>query len=96
MEDGQTSDSRMGSKYQWEPNPIMAVGVGVITVIIVFIPAVCSVCYHVHRKSQGGKVRVKYVMMYSKSHKRKGMVWYALICTVSVTEEKFVVWYANS
>ena len=58
MEDGQTSDSRMGSKYQWEPNPIMAVTVCVITVIIVLIPAVCSVCYHVHMKSHRGKVRV--------------------------------------
>ena len=57
MEDGQAADSRMGAKYQWEPNPIMAVVVGVITVIIVLIPAVCSVCYHVHMRKNRRKVR---------------------------------------
>ena len=41
-------EGRMGSKYQWSPDPALAGMVGVVTVIIVLIPAVCSVCFHLH------------------------------------------------
>ena len=32
----------MGAKYQWSPDPVLAAVVGVVTVIIVLIPIVCS------------------------------------------------------
>ena len=40
----------MGAKYQWTPDPVLAVMVGVVTIIIVLIPAVCSICFHIHFK----------------------------------------------
>ena len=49
---------RMGAKYSWEPDPLLAVMVGVVISIIVLIPAVCSVCFHLHlrRSERDGKV----------------------------------------
>ena len=46
----QGDGGRMGAKYQWSPDPVLAVMVGVVTVIIVLIPAVCSICFHFHFK----------------------------------------------
>ena len=59
MEDGDvvSQDSRMGAKYQWEPDPILAGVVGVITVIIVLMPVVCSICYRLHIRSFPDMVR---------------------------------------
>ena len=49
---------RMGAKYQWSPDPVLAAVVGVVTVIIVLIPAVCSVCFRIHlRRHQPDQVR---------------------------------------
>ena len=49
---------RMGAKYQWSPDPVLAAVVGVVTVIIVLIPAVCSVCFRLHlRRHQPDQVR---------------------------------------
>ena len=42
----------MGAKYQWSPDPSVAAVVGVATVIIVLIPAVCSVCFRLHHRRQ--------------------------------------------
>ena len=48
----------MGAKYQWSPDPVLAAVVGVVTVIIVLIPAVCSVCFRIHlRRHQHDQVR---------------------------------------
>ena len=48
----------MGAKYQWSPDPVLAAVVGVVTVIIVLIPAVCSVCFRLHlRRHQPDQVR---------------------------------------
>ena len=49
---------RMGAKYSWEPDPLLALMVGVVIAIIVLIPAVCSVCFHLHLKQaeREGKV----------------------------------------
>ena len=48
---------RMGAKYQWSPDPVLAAVVGVVTVIIVLIPAVCSVCFRLHlRRHQPDQV----------------------------------------
>ena len=48
----------MGAKYSWEPDPFLAVMVGVVISIIVLIPAVCSVCFHLQlrRAESDGKV----------------------------------------
>lgn len=80
--EGEGSNSRMGEQYKWEPNPYLAamVGmilrmmilssffkVGVLTVIIVLIPAVCSICYHTYRNSEPEskvkilKVKIRYL-----------------------------------
>ena len=50
----------MGAKYSWEPDPFLAVMVGVVISIIVLIPAVCSVCFHLQlrRSERDGKVLI--------------------------------------
>ena len=53
----QYDQGRMGAKYQWSPDPVLAAVVGVVTVIIVLIPAVCSVCFRIHlRRHQPDQV----------------------------------------
>ena len=48
----------MGAKYQWSPDPALAAIIGVVTIIIVLIPAVCSVCFRLHlRRHQPDQVR---------------------------------------
>ena len=54
----------MGSKYQWTPDPALAVMVGVVTVIIVLIPAVCSVCFHLHLRRTEASDRDKVYFCY--------------------------------
>ena len=49
----------MGAKYQWSPDPSVAAVVGVATVIIVLIPAVCSVCFRLHHRRQFRQVKEK-------------------------------------
>ena len=53
--------ARMGAKYQWSPDPALAAIIGVVTVIIVLIPIVCSVCFHLQLRtdSQRKKVRAR-------------------------------------
>ena len=55
----------MGAKYSWEPDPMLAAMVGVVISIIVLIPAVCSVCFHLHlrRSERDGKVLVFLIIM---------------------------------
>ena len=62
--------ARMGAKYQWSPDPALAAIIGVVTVIIVLIPIVCSVCFHLQlrtdsqrKKVRGGRGELSLVML---------------------------------
>ena len=50
--------ARMGAKYQWSPDPALAAIIGVVTVIIVLIPIVCSVCFHLQLRTDSQRKKV--------------------------------------
>ena len=51
--------ARMGAKYQWSPDPALAAIIGVVTVIIVLIPIVCSVCFHLQLRTDSQRKKVR-------------------------------------
>ena len=50
--------ARMGAKYQWSPDPALAAIIGVVTIIIVLIPIVCSVCFHLQLRTDSQRKKV--------------------------------------
>ena len=61
--------ARMGAKYQWSPDPALAAIIGVVTVIIVLIPIVCSVCFHLQLRTDSRRKKVsrrRNVLMFVK------------------------------
>ena len=61
--------ARMGAKYQWSPDPALAAIIGVVTVIIVLIPIVCSVCFHLQLRTDSQRKKVAWrrnVLMFVK------------------------------